>query len=97
MSKQTFIVSCWCGASTYKEALKLSRTDNNVKYNFYRLSCKKLSTALLYLKCWRRQAIYSGNNLNQDLTRDDAQYTIENTPDGINPEDIVAKGFTKDL
>lgn len=97
MSKQTFIVSCWCGASTYREALRLSCTDNNVKYGFYRLSCKKLSTALKYLKGWRQQAIDKYSNLCQELTRDDAQYTIENTPDGINPEAIVAKGFTKDL
>ena len=59
MKKQTFIIECWFGRDTCKQAF-LDQSAEGVDYNFYRVGCKKLETAKKYLKGWREQAIAGG-------------------------------------
>jgi hypothetical protein len=62
------------------------------------VACKQLKTALKYLANWRKQAKERGwTTLFATLTRDDARYAIEATPDGYHSTGIVASGWMKDL
>lgn len=102
MKKQTFIVSTWYGATSYIEAARKEANEgyNPEKYghDFYRLSCKKLETALKYLAAWKAQAKEKGLNfLYRDLLQDGAQYMIMTTPDGYNEKDVVAAGYMSEL
>lgn len=101
--QQTFVILHWYGAETYSDAIRLSgKLDENGKkiaeHDFNRVSVKQLKTALRYLKGWRKQAKEQGwTTLFATLTRDDARYAIEATPDGYNSTGIVAQGWMKDL
>lgn len=92
--KQTFIVSCWAGGGSYLDAVK-----NGHDHTFYRLACKKVETAKQYCKGWREQAkvIFSGASFCQHLTSEDAQYMIEDTPDGYHTGDFKEIGYIKNL
>ena len=102
MAQQTFIIQHWYGAPTYIEAARreVNEGHNRKEYghDFNRVSCKRLSTALRYLKGWRNQAREQGwEFLFSTLTRDDAHYEIISTPDGYNEDKVVAAGMMKDL
>lgn len=95
--KQTFIVEHWYGAPTYQEAERLSNRET-IDYDFNRVGCKRVSTALKYLAGWRKQAIEKDLKwLYPTLTRDDAHYAIIATPDGYTETEVVAEGMMKDL
>lgn len=80
--KQTFII----------------KTSGGGREDFHRVGCKRVETALKYLKGWRLQAIGKGwDKLFTDLTASDASYKIIATPDGYNLGEVVASGFTADL
>ena len=102
MAQQTFIIQQWYGAPTYIEAARreVYEGHNIQEHNtdFERVSVKKVSTALRYLKGWRKQAKEKGyTTLYTTLTRDDAHYEIIATPDGYHTENVVASGMMKDL
>lgn len=95
--KQTFIVKHWYGAPTSREASRLSNGET-IDYDFNRVACKRVSTALRYLAGWRKQAIEKNLKwLFRTLTRDDAHYAIVATPDGYTETETVAEGMMKDL
>lgn len=101
--QQTFIIMHWYGAETYREAIR-TRGDLDeqgyeiTNHDFNRVACKRVETALKYLANWRKQAKERGyKTLCATLTRDDARYAIEATPDGYNSTGIVAQGWMKDL
>lgn len=95
--KQTFIVEHWYGAPTSREASRLSN-GKTIGYDFNRVGCKRVSTALRYLAGWRKQAIEKDLQwLCPTLTRDDAHYAIIATPDGYTETEVVAEGMMKDL
>lgn len=81
--KQTFII----------------KTHGGGKNDFYRLSVKKVSTAIKYLKGWREKAFIIGaaDYLCRDLCAPDASYRIIETPDGYNEGKVVASGLMCDL
>lgn len=100
MSKQTYIVLHWYGADTYTEALKKYDYNNRDKagYDFNRVSCKKVETALKYLANWKKEALERELfYLYPTLLREDAHYEIRATPDGYNETETVARGMMKDL
>ena len=102
MAKQTFIIQHWYGAPSYIEA---ARRNVNEGYHpeeygtdFNRVGCKRVETALGYLRGWRDQANERGLQLlYRTLTRPDAHYEIIATPDGYHEGDVVASGMMKDL
>ena len=98
--KQTFIIQHWYGAPTYIEAARreINEGHNPEKYgyDFNRVGCKRLETALQYLRGWREQA-RSYSYLYGTLLRDDARYEIIETPDGYHLGKVVASGMMKDL
>lgn len=103
MAQQTYVILHWYGAESYQEAIRKSgeRDENGKKvaeHDFNRVSVKRVSTALQYLASWRKQAKEKGwTTLFATLTRDDARYAIEATPDGYHSTGIVAQGWMKDL
>ena len=45
MSKQTFVLEVWCGASTPIEAERARYNGNkDCKYDFFRYDCKRIKT-----------------------------------------------------
>lgn len=96
MKKQTFIVHHWCGGyNTYREAVK-----NGAKHDFNRVGCKRVGTAMSYLKNWVKQAndpTWGWNFLYPTLRDEDARYEIIATPNGYDGDEVVACGWIKDL
>lgn len=86
MNKQTYIV--YINKS-------LQFTDGGKHFDFFRLGCKRVSTAITYVKSWAQQAA-DGYGLNALYRRSfgysGATYTIED-----NNGDIVAHGLITDL
>lgn len=103
MGKQTYVVLLWYGAATYIEAARRELNEGHDPsqhgHDFHRVGCKQLSTALRYLKGWRKQAKdeYGDSCIVATLTRDDAHYQIEATPDGYHSTGVVASGMMKDF
>lgn len=101
-TKQTFIIQHWYGAETYLGAARREANEgHNPKeydHDFNRVGCKRLQTALKYLKNWRKQAKERGwEYLYAVLIRDDARYEIRATPDGYHEEGVAAKGWMKEF
>ena len=63
--------------------------------DFYRVTCKKLSTCKKYLQNWYIQGKRYGN-LYAGFYRDGATYEIEETPDGYSGH-IVASGLMSEF
>lgn len=90
MKKQTFVIEI---------NTEYQYTDRrNDYYDFFRVSCKRASTAQKYLKGWVKQArdrglefLYKGFFIN------DATYTITETPDGYNMGNVVLCGKISEL
>lgn len=76
----------------------LIKTFGGGKYDFYRVSCKKVDTCIKYLKSWHEQARERNLfYLYPDLLSDGATYKIISTPDGYNEKDVVSEGLIIDL
>lgn len=94
--KQTFIVSCWAGGhKTYLDAIRA-----NSNHTFYRVGYKNVETVRENIKKWRKDIIDDGwgeSCIYQHLTSEDAQYMIEDTPDGYNTGSFREIGMIKDL
>lgn len=91
MKQQTFILSVWCGAESYKNAEERKR-------DFFRFSCKKVETVKKYLRGYVLQAKEKRLDfLYPFFFAKDGQFEIENTPDGFNPEKVVLSGFISEL
>ena len=99
MSKQTFVLEVWCGASTPIEAERARYNGNkDCKYDFFRYDCKRIKTIEQYLIGYVEQARERGMQwLYPYFFREDGMYQIISTPDGYNSEGIVASGYIKDL
>ena len=100
---QTYIIQCWYGAATYVEAARkeINKGHDPSQYgcDFFRVGCKQLTTAFRYLKKWRRQAKdkYGDSCIFATLTRNDAHFAIEATPDGYHSTGVVASGMMKEF
>lgn len=90
MKKQTYIIEI-----NTEYAYTDRRSDY---YDFFRVCCKRASTAAKYLKGWVNQA--KENRLEfiyKCFFVEDATYTITATPDGYNMENVVMQGKISDL
>lgn len=92
MEKQTFIVHHWTsGYANHTEAIR-----NKENWDFNRVGCKRVETAVKYLKNWVKEAPRWGN-LYKTLIAEDARYEIIATPNGYDGNEVVACGWIKDL
>ena len=92
--KQTFVISCWAGGGSYLDAVK-----NGHDHTFYRFACQKAESAKKYIRLWHKQAKerYGDASIYKHLTSEDAQYMIEDTPDGYNTGSFKEVGYIRDL
>lgn len=85
MKRQTYIVKVWCNAPTWIDA-------NPEDRDFYRVGCKKVETAIRYLKGWVKQS-EGYKSLYRYFFGKDARYEIIATPNGYDGDEIAASGL----
>ena len=78
MKNQTYILTVWCGAESYNEAVRNSVSNYGCKYNFFRFGCKRIDTVRKYLRGYVEQTKLKGMEMIFPyFVRDDGHYAIE--------------------